>query len=128
MTDTIEELKNSFFAKEIIRRLYQKTRDVAFIAEETSKLLDKRSPGRFISEPMVKKFIAQITEDALSDERETNKIVNSMLKSIGQDLDGNIELKEKKEKELFDKNSPQNTLKYCQVCVDKEVERGVVSA
>ena len=78
MTDTIEELKNSFFAKEIIRRLYQKTRDVAFIAEETSKLLDKRSPGRFISEPMVKKFIAQITEDALSDERETNKIVNSM--------------------------------------------------
>lgn len=124
-TNITKEMKNSMYAKEAVRRIYSEIKDVRTIAKMVTEMLSKREVGLFVSEATVKKFIAEIEDDSLSDEKETDILVDKLLKSLGQSLDGNQEIKEKKEKSLFDKNSPQNHLRFCEVLVDKEAE-GVV--
>ena len=86
--------------------------------------------GRVLAEGVAEQIYNKAfkkAEQGLSDERQIDAEVDQMLKSIGQSLDGNEEQKEKHRKKLFNKNSPENHLRYCQVLVDKENEqRGVV--
>jgi len=119
MTDN-QDLKDKLYTREIIKQLYQKTNNLSTITEQANNILSKKE--LFVSKETVKKFIAQITEDAIEGERETDAIVNGMLKSIGQDLAENQKEIEEKKLSFFDKNSPENHLKYCEILVDKEAE------
>ena len=121
--EKLAELKITIFAKEAVRRIYSEIKDVPTIAKLASEMVSKKEAGRFVSEETVKKFIAEFIKDALIDEQGIDAEVDQMLKSIGQSLDENEQKKEIKRKALFNKNSPENHLKYCEVCVDKEAER-----
>ena len=122
--EKLAELKITIYAKEAVRRIYSEIKDVPTIAKLASEMVSKKEAGRFVSEETVKKFIAEFKKDALSDEQGIDAEVDQMLKSVGQSLDGNEEQKEKHRKELFNKNSPENHLRYCSVAVDKEMEGG----
>ena len=105
MTNTIkEELRNSIRVKELIRLSYQKTRDVSSITKFVNDILTEDGNSLFVTENGVQNFINQIQQDALTDETETNKLVDGMLQSIGQNLTENEEAKEKHQKTFFEKN------------------------
>jgi len=124
MTDINQDLKDAIYTKEIVALLYQETRDIPTITKKANEILSKKE--LFISEETAKRFVAQIVEDSLEDEKETDVLVNQMLKAVGQDLHENEEKALEKKKSLNTKNSLVNTLKFCEVLVNKEQE-GVVS-
>ncbi len=119
---TREEIKEMLFVRETVRQLYNEIKDVPTIAKLATEIFSAREEGAYISEENVRKQIAAIERDSLLVEKETDVLVDSMLKSIGQNLEENEEKAEEKKKGLFDKNSPENHLRFCEVLVDKEAE------
>jgi len=100
--------------KKMIRTEYRKTKDVSTIEKAISAKFNIE-----LAEGTVQSYINDFSSaSSLQDEKETDSIVDRMLKSIGQSVDGNQKLKSEKENKFIDEDVALKHLLKCQ----REVE------